>query len=92
MRRFARLEREARELILELTDALEKLNTMAARLAKREARARREAQEAAQTLEQPQMRVVGGRDHKAALRARAARQMNLPAPPGHDEPQEAEGP
>lgn len=79
-RRFSRLEREAREVILECTDTLEKLNTMAARLAKREARARREAADAAQADEQPAQRVVGARDHKAALRARAARQLNLPVP------------
>lgn len=91
--RMRRLEREARELIQETADTLEKLNTAFARMAKRESRAlvRRAEQldlappsAAALPGEQAELRAVGGEplSRKAALRRRVfgGRGADFPRP------------
>jgi len=69
-----RLERDAREILTEATLTLEKLNTLAARLARRDARAFRKALDAPEINDQPVARVVGTprphAAHKAEVRAR----------------------
>ena len=52
-RRFNRMERELRELTVEVSDALEKMNAWAARLAKREKRALADMAELLEAPEDP---------------------------------------